>query len=76
MPILEEMKNIVNRPGQQTNFNLHAKPFDKFAKHWNFNWKTSFEKNVFQRWRVSKAKNGVLINKVDMLCFSPVRFGV
>ena len=37
-------------------------------------WKTSFEKNCFSAW--ASTLNMGLINKVDMVCFSPVGYGV
>ena len=36
--------------------------------------KTSFEKNCFSAW--ASALNMGLINKVDMVCLSPVGYGV
>ena len=36
--------------------------------------KISFEKNCFSAW--ASTLNMVLINKVDMVCFSPVGYGV
>ena len=36
--------------------------------------KTSFEKNCFSAW--ASTLNMGLINKVDMVCLSPVRYGV
>ena len=37
-------------------------------------WKTSFEKNCFSAW--ASTLNMGLINKVDMVCLSPVGYGV
>ena len=39
-----------------------------------FNSKTSFEKNCFSAW--ASTLNMGLINKVDMVCLSPVGYGV
>ena len=38
------------------------------------NWKTSFEKNCFSAW--ASTLNMGLINKIDMVCLSPVGYGV
>ena len=38
------------------------------------NMKTSFEKNCFSAW--ASTLNMGLINKVDMVCLSPVGYGV
>ena len=43
---------------------------EKFFKHS----KTSFEKNCFSAW--ASTLNMGLINKVDMVCLSPVGYGV
>ena len=40
----------------------------------NYNLKTSFEKNCFSAW--ASTLNMGLINKVDMVCLSPVGYGV
>ena len=40
----------------------------------NYHWKTSFEKNCFSAW--ASTLNMGLINKVDMVCLSPVGYGV
>ena len=40
----------------------------------NFQLKTSFEKNCFSAW--ASTLNMGLINKVDMVCLSPVGYGV
>ena len=39
-----------------------------------FNLETSFEKNCFSAW--ASTLNMGLINKVDMVCLSPVGYGV
>ena len=39
-----------------------------------YNSKTSFEKNCFSAW--ASTLNMGLINKVDMVCLSPVGYGV
>ena len=42
--------------------------------HAKTQWKTSFEKNCFSAW--ASTLNMGLINKVDMVCLSPVGYGV
>ena len=41
---------------------------------WEGHSKTSFEKNCFSAW--ASTLNMGLINKVDMVCLSPVGYGV
>ena len=45
-----------------------------FSKQTLQNSKTSFEKNCFSAW--ASTLNMGLINKVDMVCLSPVGYGV
>ena len=52
-----------------TNYNVMSN-FVKLTKHS----KTSFEKNCFSAW--ASTLNMGLINKVDMVCLSPVGYGV
>ena len=47
--------------------NLNMAQLDKHSK-------TSFEKNCFSAW--ASTLNMGLINKVDMVCLSPVGYGV
>ena len=49
---------------------LHYANQGSFSKHS----KTSFEKNCFSAW--ASTLNMGLINKVDMVCLSPVGYGV
>ena len=44
------------------------------VKHIKNHSKTSFEKNCFSAW--ASTLNMGLINKVDMVCLSPVGYGV
>ena len=44
------------------------------ANTWHPHSKTSFEKNCFSAW--ASTLNMGLINKVDMVCLSPVGYGV
>ena len=48
--------------------------FLSLAINWNKHSKTSFEKNCFSAW--ASTLNMGLINKVDMVCLSPVGYGV
>ena len=48
--------------------------FDCSIGHFNRHSKTSFEKNCFSAW--ASTLNMGLINKVDMVCLSPVGYGV
>ena len=47
--------------------------FLKYLRH-KVDLKTSFEKNCFSAW--ASTLNMGLINKVDMVCLSPVGYGV
>ena len=51
-------------------FYAHFKMADSYWRHS----KTSFEKNCFSAW--ASTLNMGLINKVDMVCLSPVGYGV
>ena len=50
-----------------------AFPSDKVPGHYKLP-KTSFEKNCFSAW--ASTLNIGLINNVDMVCLSPVEYGV
>ena len=47
---------------------------DFVVSYWHNHSKTSFEKNCFSAW--ASTLNMGLINKVDMVCLSPVGYGV
>ena len=53
-------------------FYAHFKMADSYS-YWRHS-KTSFEKNCFSAW--ASTLNMGLINKVDMVCLSPVGYGV
>ena len=65
--------NILSLPEVNTSWNgFAAKRRYIFPK--NKHSKTSFEKNCFSAW--ASTLNMGLINKVDMVCLSPVGYGV
>ena len=66
------MKNL--RMKKSENENLRMKKSTNEKSQTNYNLKTSFEKNSFSAW--ASTLNMGLINKVDVVCLSPVGYGV
>ena len=61
-------------PCCQLNGNLFIKVKNLICKRFKKHSKTNFEKNCFSAW--ASTLNMGLINKVDMVCLSPVGYGV
>ena len=53
---------------------MNSNDNSKYSSSNSNNSKTSFEKNCFSAW--ASTLNMGLINKVDMVCLSPVGYGV
>ena len=62
----------LTKPASQWEAQQVAKGVNKAALYYHS--KTSFEKNCFSAW--ASTLNMGLINKVDMVCLSPVGYGV